>query len=234
MIKVIEILNMETNMNTNTKRGIWEEIWASRPDIISKVGIRREYHGPDNDIPSLHVDFVEMYIQYLAEENDWILRKLHWELDSNETKIIPVAGDISQAQKTFAHEWKKWVNNEAVRESAINYILDAAKKLQFDELEDAVRFAVKKTAKVRIMNAWMEVEKRFAARNALAYRPEHTTTWTGVLAMPIKIAKAINIDNFPRWKPPIPQPQYKQEGVLIASGKIPGYIAYKSEKEVGA
>lgn len=231
--RVIEILNFQTNLKNQKKKGTWEEIWASRPDIIEKVEIYKEYHGPHLDIPDIYyVDYAEIYVKYnILREDDFIFRKLYWQLDKNETKILLVAGKIPTSN--FAKEWKVWAKNPAVQKSVVKYLVKVAKILDDLELKNLILYASRKTAKYRIMDAWEEVEKRFAALGVLAYQPKHTTTWTGVLAMPIKIARAISIPDFPRWHPPVPPPKYTPCGVLIASGKIPGYIAYGSEKEVG-
>lgn len=210
--------------------GDWAEVWASRPEIAS-VHIVREDHSYVPGRLSYHNDVVEVEIiwdEAKLSENDFIL--IHHRRSPNpflngsscQESYELVAGKMP-AWADFPSAWREWIHK--VRPYAVEYLQRVAKYLKYDDLLDTIQTACRKTSKSNLIAWWRFVQNDLKKVNALTYEPEHKQTWTGVDAMPVKIAKAVKIEGFPRWKPPIPQPKYGEKwGVIIASPRFKGYI----------
>lgn len=119
---------------------------------------------------------------------------------------------------SFPAQWAAWVENPAVVDSAIAYIVS-----RVPAANDKLVIAARKVGKQKRVEAWSEVA-RVCELDVAKIRGKGT--WTAVKAMPIRIAQALSGDGKrgQKWEPPVPRPIYKDAQssgrVLVAGPKV--------------
>jgi len=230
---VIENRGGHDGADTGGHYGSWAEIIVSRPEIAAVKVVHSEHKTKPSRL-TYHNDFVEVEITWEPERlrnGDYIL--IHHRRSPNpylrgsssREGYELIAGKMP-VWADFPARWQEWVRS--VHKNAQEHLLDVARRSGDEELGRLVSYALRKSAKGRIAAAWENVQRHLEELGMLRYVPKHRYTWTGVRAMPIRIAQAL-----PRhyhWEPPIPKPRFeKKQGVIIASPRLDEYVGQMSE-----
>jgi len=227
---VIESRGGHDGAATGGHYGSWAEVIVSRPEIVNNVEVAKEEHERHPGRLTSHQDYIEVSVSWdpeLLGDEDYIL--IHHRRSPNpylrgsssRESYELIAGKMP-AWADFPARWQEWVRS--VRESARDHLLNVARWSGDAELERLVLYALRKSSKGRISAAWEAVQQHLEELGMLRYRPKHRYTWTGVRAMPIRIAQAL-VAHY-RWEPPIQKPRYDERhgGVVVASPRIEGYV----------
>ena len=220
----IEARGGHNGIATGGHYGSWAQIWASR-DGITKIAILEEYHTRHGGRNEYHDDRIVVDVVPtgdFGENVDYILIEYkrspnpYLRGSSMRESYELVAGKMP-TWAAFPGEWRKWINDKKVNKSAIAHIENNAPWKIKHDISKLIDYAGRKTSKGNIRSGWDEIQKLLLDFHTLKYTPEHTHSWTGVKAMPIKIASAMRA----HWKPPVPRPRYQNReesgAILICS-----------------
>ena len=174
--------------------GRWARIWASRPWIVTARVVKEEHHYQPGR-PAYHHDKVVVEVGLTPDfdqQRDFLLVE-------HKSSPNPYIGGSSRREEyellagrmpdwaDFPRAWAEWVRE--VRTEAVRFLAQ--------RFPDEVDFALRKTAKGRIISAWREVAR------AAGVEPPPAGSWTSVNAMPVRIARRLG------WRAPVPPPRWE-------------------------
>lgn len=222
---------------TGGNYGSWAHIWASRTGIADVIPVREEHRvisGRLTHTSTLVV--VEVVIhEDKMQEGDYVLVEHKrspnpYLAGSSHREGYELLAGTMPAWADFPARWADWVRGPA-RDAAIRSLLS------LDKIEhgigEKIDYAMRKTAKGTIIRAWEDVAAHIEDAGLLRHKPRFSYTWTGVRAMPIQIARAVDwrkaIKAAKRqhvWVQPfrprewgMPQYSERKTAVLLASGE---------------
>ena len=200
--------------------GEWARVWASRKGIVD-LKVINETHDMGGRL-KFHQDFIEIEIKpnEAFGDDDYVVVEKKFSANPN---LRPIGNRETftlflgkmPLWAGFPEAWQKWII--AMRSEAIEFLTGLADQITKAPINKEMYMCSLNSAilgKKKPKASWEEVQDMLNYQGILKYIPSHTKTWTGEIAMPVKIAKACG------WAASIPQPKWaepnKSGRVLIA------------------
>lgn len=230
---IIESRGGHDGTATGGHYGDWARIWASRPGI-AQVRIVNENHSWQPGRLSYHYDIIGVELTVddaVLQHGDYVLiehkRSPNPFLSGSPSgeRYELVAGEMP-AWAAFPQAWYEWVRGPA-RDRAI----DALRSLGWliPDLEDKIAYALRKTSKRTTNAAWQGVARLIREAGYLRREPRFSYSWTGIKAMPIQIARAVD------WRRAVREADGRAaDHIRPFDARAEGMPRYQSREEAGA
>lgn len=189
----------------------WALVWASRPGIVSAELAEQERSEHEEHVEvALHADVVDF-----DPEADYLIVERHWTVPTpggpkDKWRLNLMAG-VMPNWAVFPWAWSRWVYDDDVRKSALDFIVSLAPTVEGD-----IKYALSQETKANTARAWRIVADKVGRALGRQLGPLQGESWTKVNAMPLTIASRVG-----GWMPIKPRPEFEHPDesgrVLIAS-----------------